>query len=103
MEQLFKIETTLTGELAELYAGLMAEFESRSDISLSEMNRAVLQTGIVHHLTMMRGLGLLDGEEGDRIEALVDSVANETIMWEVVRLARDYWKNSNSGSIDLKA
>ena len=75
MEQLVKIETTLTGKLAELYVSLMAAFEENSSTPLSEMNRALLQTGIIHHLIMMRGLGLIDGDEGERLESLIDSVA----------------------------
>ena len=104
MDQLVRIEATLTGELAELYANLLAVFEEKSGTPLSDMNRALLQTGIIHHLTMMRGLGLIDGEEGERLEALIDSVAKETIMWELVKMAREYWRGSaGTGAIDLKA
>ena len=101
---MFDIETKLAGELAELYDGLMKEFEGKSDIPLSEMNRTLLQTGIIHHLTMMRGLGLIEGEEGERLDSLIDSVAQETIMWELVKMAREYWRGAaGTGAIDLKA
>ena len=104
MEQLVKIEATLTGDPAELYASLLAVFEEKSATPLSEMNQALLQTGIIHHLTMMQGLGLIDAEEGERLSALVDSVAKETIMWEVVKMAREYWNGATgTGAIDLKA
>ena len=55
MEQLVKIEATLTGDPAELYASLLAVFEEKSGTSLSEMNRALLQTGVIHHLTPVAG------------------------------------------------
>ena len=103
MDQLVKIETALTGELAELYFSLLAVFEEKSGTSLSEMNRALLQTGVIHHLTMMKGLGLIDGDEAERLDALIDSVAKETIMWELVKMARAYWKGTTGmGAIDLK-
>ena len=105
MEQMFRIETTLSGELAELYCGLMEEFEQRSEIGLVTMNETIMQTGLIQHLTMMQGIGLLKGEKSDRLRALVDSVAKETIMWELVEVARKYWQESagTSGAIDLKA
>ena len=105
MEQMFRIETTLSGELAELYGGLMEEFEQRSEIGLVTMNETIMQTGLIQHLTMMQGLGLLRGEKSDRLRALVDSVAKETIMWELVEVARKYWRESagSSGAVDLKA
>ena len=105
MEQMFRIETTLSGELAELYSGLMEEFEQRSEIGLVTMNETIMQTGLIQHLTMMQGIGLLKGEKSDRLRALVDSVAKETIMWELVEVARKYWQESagTSGAIDLKA
>ena len=104
MEHLIKIEVTLTGELAELYASMLATFEEKSGTSLAEMNRALVQTGIFQHLTMMSGLGLIDGDEREHLESQIDSLAQETIMWELVKMARQYWKGATGmGTIDLKA
>ena len=55
MEKVFKIEATMAQDLAELYAALMEEFETKSGIPLADMNRTLLQTGMIHHLSMMNG------------------------------------------------
>ena len=70
MDKVYKIETTLSHGLAELYAGLEEEFANKSSIPLSDMNRTLLQTGLIHHLAMMGGLGLIDPEKAakDQIE-----------------------------------
>ena len=40
----------------------------------------------------------------ERLESLIDSIAQETIMWELVKIARQYWKGTTGlGAIDLKA
>ena len=105
MDKIFKIETTLSDELAELYAGLLEEFESRSHISLSELNRTLLQTGLIQHLVMMEGLGLIQGAKAERLRILIDRIAQQTIMREVVQLVRAYWKKNAGGTglIDLRA
>ena len=46
MEQVFEVEAMLRGDLADLYGALMEEFEKKSEISLGEMNQALLQTGL---------------------------------------------------------
>ena len=104
MDKIFRIEMTLSGELAELYAALMAEFEEKSDIPLVEMNRHLLQWGVIQQLTMMCGLGLLDPQKAVLLEKQVDRAARDTLFGELVELARNYWKDSASGrisSIDL--
>lgn len=105
MEQAFEIQTVLTGQLAELYAAVLEEFENKSDISLEEMNRTLLQTGILHHLTMMQGLGLLDAEKGKMAAALMEEIGKDSLMWEVVELARKHWGDSagGTGTVDLQA
>ena len=106
MEKVFKIETTLAKDLAELYSGLMEEFEKKSGIALADMNRTLLQTGMIHHLAMMRGLGLLDGEKAAHLDAIIDRVAKDTIMWEVLQMVRKYWQDTaggKTGTIDYKA
>lgn len=105
MEQVYRLETTLSGDLAALYAAVMEEFEAKSSIPLAEMNRTLLQTGMIHHLAMLVGLGLVDGERRARIEALTDAVARDTIMWDVLELARAHWRDQGGtmGTIDFKA
>ena len=106
MEKVFRVETTLSHDLAELYAALMAEFEEKSSIPLADMNRTLLQTGLVHHLTMMKGLGLIEPEKGEEIDALIDQVAQNTILWDLLQMVRSYWKDcadGKGGPIDFKA
>ena len=106
MDKVFKIETTVSRDLAELYESLIAELECRSSMPLADMNRAVLQTGMIHHLTMMCGLGLIEKEKVEALDELVDKVAQDTIMWDLVQMARSFWRDCGSGStgiIDLKA
>ena len=61
MQKAYKVETSISHDLAELYSILTDEFEANSSIPLSDLNRTILQTGIIHHLTMMQGLGLIKG------------------------------------------
>lgn len=102
MDKVFKIEVTLSGELADLYQQLLAEFAAKSQIPLSEMNRTLLQTGVIHHLLMLQGMGLIDREEVTRQQALIDTLAGDTLMWDLVQLARKYWKNKGGGLVNLK-
>ena len=106
MEKVFKLETTLAQDLAELYAILAEEFESKSGIAPADMNRTLLQTGMIHHLTMMTGLGLIDAEKSEAVAALIDKVAKDTIMWELLQMVRNYWQDSaggKAGIVDFKA
>lgn len=106
MEKVFRVETTLAHDLAELYAALMEAFEEKSSIPLADMNRTLLQTGLIHHLTMMGGLGLLDPERAREVDALIDRVARNTIMWELLQMVRTYWRDCASGktgTVDFKA
>tara|TARA_B100000686_G_scaffold330268_1_gene392340 strand:+ start:517 stop:849 length:333 start_codon:yes stop_codon:yes gene_type:complete len=105
MEQMFTVETTLVGRLAELYARVLEEFESRSEIPLSEVNRTLLQTGIIQHLLMMRGLGLMDAEKSESLDGLIEEVAGETIMWDLIQVAKRFWEHGKGGggSVNLQA
>lgn len=109
MNTLFKVETTLSHDLAELYSILVDAFETNSSIPLSDLNRTLLQTGMIHHLVMMQGLGLLreDAQREARIEELIERVSRDTILADVLAMVRSYWRecgsNGEGGSIDLKA
>ena len=105
MERLFRVDTTLADDLAELYATLVEEFGEKSAIGLGDMNRTLLQTGMVHHLIMMAGLGLIDGDKARKTNELVDRVARNTIMWDLVQMSRQYWQDSSgtTGTVDYDA
>jgi len=108
MDKVFKVETVISQELAELYATLVKEFESQSSIPLSEINRVLLQIGLVHHLEMMMGLGLIRDEEvRGKIEELIEEVARDNIHWEMIKKARAHWRESGTegqgGAVDIKA
>lgn len=100
---MFTVETTLDGGLAELYAQILEEFEARSEIPLSEVNRTLFQTGIIQHLIMMRGLGLIEAEKAESLERMIKEVAGETIMWELVKVAKRFWEQGHGGSVNLQA
>ena len=109
MQKVYNVETSISHDLAELYSILTDEFEANSSIPLSDLNRTLLQTGMIHHLTMMQGLGLIRGdkEKEARIEALTENVASDTLLWDVLMMIRSYWRDrgveGQGGSIDLKA
>ena len=106
MEKVFKVETTLSHDLAELYDALVKEFEEKSSIPLADLNRTLLQTGLIHHLTMMSGLGLIEREKSQQLEILIDKVAKNTILWELLQMVRSYWRDcadGKMGTIDFKA
>lgn len=97
MEKVFHVETTLANDLAELYSAVMAEFDSKSSIPLDDMNRTLLQTGMVQHLTMMAGLGLMGPQKAEQVNALIDRVTRDTIMWDMLQMVRQYWRDCNDG------
>ena len=109
MQKVYKVETFISHDLAELYSILTDEFEANSSIPLSDLNRTLLQTGMIHHLTMMQGLGLVKGNKAKeaRIESLIENVASDTLLWDVLMMIRSYWRDrgveDQGGSIDLKA
>lgn len=97
MQRVFRVETTLAHQLAELYALVVDEFDAKSGVPLAELNRTLLQTGVLHHLTMMAGLGLLSPAAAERAARLMEQVGQDTIMWDVVKLARRYWQSCANG------
>ena len=108
MDKMYKVDTVISQRLAELYGTLVQEFERNSSIPLSDINRTLLQTGMVHHLEMMMGLGLIRDEEvRKKVEELIEEVARDTIHWDMVQMARAHWRRSGTGdeggSLDIKA
>lgn len=105
MERMYDIQATLTGDLAELYAAVIEAFESKGNVSPSAANRILLQTGAIQHLTMLQGLGVLDPGQSQAVTELVDRLSRDTLMWEIVQLARQHWREAaaGGGTIDLKA
>ena len=103
MEKQFQVETFLEGDRAELYEALLGEFERASGMSLSEVNRAVLQTGMQFHLTMMTSMGIVqDDERRKELDALVERVGHDNLLWDIIELARRHWRGGSTGAIDVK-
>lgn len=103
MEKRFRVDSLLDGELAELYAGVLAQFERSGSLSLSEMNRALMQTGLLLHATLLTATGIAPGPEAQRLDELAERVGGDHLMWEVVELARRQWRTGGTGAIDVQA
>ncbi len=102
MEKRYRVEAELDGDLAELYAGILQAFEQAGSASLGEVNRTLLQTGMLLHLSMMSSFGLLAPEEGERLQVIAKRIAGDHLMWEIAQLASQHW-SGDGGTIDLKA
>ena len=104
MEKQYRVETHIGGDLAELYEAVLSEFEQASGMSLSELNRSLLQTGMLFHLTMMTSMGVVSDEaRRAHLDGLAEKVGGDNLLWEIVELARRHWRDGASGAIDLKA
>ena len=103
MEKRYRVEADLDGELAQLYSGILEAFEAAGTTSLGEMNRTLLQTGLLMHLSMMSSFGLLSPAESERLTQLAKEIAGDHLMWDVAQLARQHWGAEGGGAIDLKA
>ena len=104
MEKQFRVETFLEGDLAELYGAVLAELEQASGMSLSQVNEALLQTGMLFHLTMMTSMGIVrDAEQCQQLDGLAERIGKENLLWEIVEMARRHWREGGTGAIDLKA
>lgn len=103
IEKRFRVETALEGDLAALYEEVLVEFEAAGGMTLSEVNRALLQTGMLFHLTMMTSMGVVgDEERRQHLDELAQRVGGQNLLWEIVELARRRWRNG-PGEIDLEA
>lgn len=104
MKKQFRVETLLDGEQAELYEAVLAEFERASGMSLSQVNRAILQTGMLMHLTMMTSMGVVpESERCEQLDALVQRVGRDNLLWDIIELARRHWRDGSAGAIDFEA
>ena len=102
MEKRYRVEADLDGELAELYSGILQAFKQAGSTSLGEMNRTLLQTGMLMHLSMMSSFGLLADDKAERLKVVAQSIAGDHLMWEIAQMASQHWR-SDGGTIDLKA
>ena len=104
MEKHIRLEASLDGELAEFYAGLIEEIEGKSSVSLAELNRTLLQTGLIHHFLMLQGLGVVEGANAERLAALAERLGRASIFWAVLETVRRHWQqNQGGGSLDIQA
>ena len=104
MDKQFRVETLLDGDLAELYEAVLAEFEGASGMSLSDVNRALLQTGMLFHLTMMTSMGVVKDEaRRESLDGLAQRIGKNNLLWEIVELARKHWGGGGTGAVDLQA
>ncbi len=100
MEHVVKIEVTIDGNAARLYQILS---EAVGSTEPRVLNRALLQTGLVHHVLMLKAIGGIEGRPADAAEDAIDEISADSIMDEVFELARDYWekKSGSTGTIFL--
>jgi|APSaa5957512622_1039677.scaffolds.fasta_scaffold286874_1 hypothetical protein len=104
MEKQFQVETVLQGDQAELYESVLAEFERAGGLSLSQVNRAILQTGMLLHLTMMTSMGVVaEASRREQLDALVEKAGRDNLLWDVIELARRHWRSGGTGAVDFKA
>lgn len=104
MKKQFSVETFLEGPQAELYEAVLAEFERASSMSLSEVNAAILQTGMLIHLTMMSSTGVVaEAARREELEALVERVGRDNLLWDIIELARRHWGDGSTGAVDFEA
>ena len=104
MEKHVRLETTLDGELAEFYSGLLDEIEAKSSVSLAELNRTILQTGLLHHFLMLHGLGVLDDEKAEALAGMAERLGRDSIFWDVFETVRQHWRQKpGGGSLDIQA
>ena len=93
MQHAARIETTITGPAARLYELLG---EATSTLRPGEVNKALLETGLVHHVLMLRSLGLIDGTKLEEVDQAIGDIAETTIMSELFDMARAYWDQQDT-------
>ena len=100
MEHVVRIQVTLEGNAARLYQILS---ESVGTTEPQSMNRALMQTGLVHHVLMLKSIGGIEGHAADAAGDAIDEISADSIMDQVFELARDYWekKSDSTGPVFL--
>ena len=97
MEHAVKAEFTLNGDTARLYEIV---FEAtRESVSPGTVNRAMFQTGLVHHALMLLALGALPEKDREAARALIESIGATTIMKDGFDQAREYWKRATEAGL----
>jgi hypothetical protein len=98
MEHVVRIEVTAEGDAARLYEIFS---ESADSVTPAQLNRAILETGLVHHALMLSAIGMIPEERQEEVRELIDRIGEKTIMQDLFAKARDYWRNwSDAGGIE---
>jgi hypothetical protein len=98
MDHVAKIEVTLTGEAARLYEILSAAVGD--SVKPSQTNRAVFETGLVHHVLMLTAVGAVAEQNRSEAEEQIAAISKRTIMRDLFARAREYWQGqSGTGMI----
>lgn len=98
MEHVVQIEMNLTGDTARLYKIFADSVDS---VTPSDFNRAVLETGVVHHALMLAALEIIPNNRHDELYEIIERMSEKTIMRDLFEQARDYWEGwTESGTIE---
>ena len=85
-----KAEFALTGATARLYEIFLDA--TRGSAAVGDVNRALFETGLVHHALMLLALGVVPEERAKEARALIDEIGRTTIMKDSFDQAREYWE-----------
>ena len=97
MDHVVKIEVTVGGDSARLYELFSEAAES---VTPGQLNRAILETGLVHHALMLTAIGMIPEENRQEVYDIGDQVGKRTIMRDLFEQAREHWQSwSDAGSI----
>jgi len=89
---------TLTGDSARLYE-ILHEAASKS-VKPGQITRAILETGLVHHILMLRAVGAIPKKHRAEAQEAIESISSRTIMRDLFTYAQEYWENqSGTGTI----
>ncbi|HID96192.1 MAG TPA: hypothetical protein EYP53_09100 [Candidatus Latescibacteria bacterium] len=77
MKKAFKVEFTLSGDLAELYAVTIAE--RGEGISLEQMNRSLVVAGVLQHLSALIVQGYFDELKASRLKEIMNRVLQKAL------------------------
>jgi hypothetical protein len=98
MEHVLKIEVTVDGDTARLYEYLS---DAADAVTPAQLNKAILETGIVHHSLMLAAIGLIGENDQADVSAIIDRIGEHTIMRDTFEQARSHWQGwSNTDAIE---